>query len=212
MKEIIKVWKELNVSYIDFNFNCGGDSMNDVDILIYDDKGTEIGSQELKDYFDEETYKQVEFYVNSDGHYQGEAGVVRIELAEDDDEPYFTYSKEAESEWNENVESVINIPLTDEEFLFIKNNVSRISGEERDINIVYTKDIILNDEKEKLVDELENKILDIVDDFTPELEEGELMEYYTFETNDDMLLDDNNSKFLIISISNSVIIFRDSNE
>ena len=36
MAEIVKIWKENNVDRVEFQFSCGGDSMNDTSILIYD--------------------------------------------------------------------------------------------------------------------------------------------------------------------------------
>ena len=56
------------------------------EIKFFNDKNEEVDCPELEDYSDGEIYNQVEFYVNSDGHYQGESGVVRIELNGEEDE------------------------------------------------------------------------------------------------------------------------------
>ena len=92
-EEIIKLWKEKNIDHVDFNFSCGGDSMNDTEIQIYDKQGNEVECSEISDHIDSEVYNKVEFYVNSDGHYMGESGTVKVELVEDDEEPYLSYSK-----------------------------------------------------------------------------------------------------------------------
>ena len=42
MEDIIKKWKEAKISYANFEFNCGGDSMNDTDLIFYDDNGNNI--------------------------------------------------------------------------------------------------------------------------------------------------------------------------
>ena len=84
-QEAIKLWKELKIESGTMEFSCGGDSMNDYSFTFYGG-GKEIESSELKDYFDDAVYKHVEFYVNSDGHYQGEAGTVEITLDNDDDD------------------------------------------------------------------------------------------------------------------------------
>ena len=98
MEKIIKLWKELGVTHIDFEFCCGGDSMNDTTLNIH--KGDEIiENNELETFFDNEVYKRVEFYVNSDGHYQGESGNVLIELNDEGDD--FNFMKSAQSEWCE---------------------------------------------------------------------------------------------------------------
>ena len=111
MQEIIKIWKEKNIDHINFNFSCGGDSMNDTSIEIFDKEGELVQDGELESYFDDQTYKNVEFYVNSDGHYQGEFGVVEITLNDEEDD--FEYSKSASSEWNETCDNEVEIELTD---------------------------------------------------------------------------------------------------
>ena len=93
-KEVIQLWKENGVDSINFEFDCGGDSMNETTINILDKEGNVIECKEIEDYFDNKIYDKVEFYVNSDGHYIGENGNVYITLEdEDEEEPYFSYSK-----------------------------------------------------------------------------------------------------------------------
>ena len=105
MEKIINLWKELGVTHINFEYSCGGDSMNDTTLNIH--KGDEIiENDELDSYFDNEVYKRVEFYVNSDGHYQGESGNVLIEL--NDDETDFNFMKSGTSEYNETITSTLD--------------------------------------------------------------------------------------------------------
>ncbi len=86
-QEIVELWKKLGVSKCEASFMCGGDSMNEMSFTYFDKESEEIpeAKSELDDYFDDVIYDKVDFYVNSDGHYMGENGVVHIELFEDDE-------------------------------------------------------------------------------------------------------------------------------
>jgi hypothetical protein len=153
-------------------------------------------------------YNNVDFYVNSDGHYQGEAGQVIIELVEDD-EPYFSYSKQAESEWSESITNDLEIKLTEKEAEFIKKNILNFNGDEGQINSVFNGDLFLSDEDEAFLEALEEKILDEVRDFSPEIDEGELEEWLSFNTEENNLTitDDNE---LVVEVHNRVRVYRES--
>ena len=103
-QDAVQEWKRLGITSCTMQFSCGGDSMNDYSFEFCKDGVGKVESEELKDFFDNEVFKKVEFYENSDGHYIGEAGSVEIELngtGEEDDEHFFSYSKTSQSEWNE---------------------------------------------------------------------------------------------------------------
>lgn len=212
IEEIVKLWKELEITSVEFIFSCGGDSMNETEILIHTDSG-EIKNEEIESYIDEEVYKQVEFYVNSDGHYQGESGVVTIEL--DDEENELVYSKSSESEWNEDITSEIEIPLTDEEIKLL-DNISIIGGDDSDINVIFVGDEFLTDKEEETLSNLEIKIQETARDFIPELDDhrSELNDFYTYSTNSEGTLD-GDSKLeitdnkLIVRVNNSYTIFKE---
>mgnify|MGYP006267581699 CR=1 FL=1 len=187
MEEMIKLWKELNVKNAEFEFDCGGDSMNNTDIRLLDKDGNLIENSELSDYFDKEVYKNVDFYVNSDGHYQGEFGIVFIALNEDEDEPYFQYTKSSSSQWSESYSGVGMYKLTEKEENFIKEKVDNINGSQDGFVINYKNDCILTDEEEKIVTNLEEGINNLIYEFTPEdtPEDGESEDWFTFTTNED---------------------------
>ena len=151
-QEAVKLWKELGITECEMEFSCGGDSMNDYTFTFF--KGSEkIESPELDTFFEDEVYKHVEFYVNSDGHYMGESGKVHIELDEEDDELLFqnhpfTYSKSAQSEFSERFTSVGEMKLTKKELEFLQKNVSNINGGDGDFNMNFKRDFILTDEDE----------------------------------------------------------------
>ncbi len=182
-EEIIKIWKEKNIDHVDFNFSCGGDSMNDTNIQIYDKEGNTVEDSELANYFDDKTYNNVEFYVNSDGHYQGEFGVVKITLNDEEDD--FEYSKYSSSEWSESSVSKAEIQLTDDEAKFVTEFVSNINGGESGCVTNYKKDFILTNEQEEILTGLEEKISTFAEEFVPEDIESEIDDWYSYTTNEE---------------------------
>lgn len=182
-EEIIKIWKEKNIDHVDFNFSCGGDSMNDTNIQIYDKEGNTVEDSELANYFDDKTYNNVEFYVNSDGHYQGEFGVVKITLNDEEDD--FEYSKSSSSEWSESSVSKAEIQLTDDEAKFVTEFVSNINGGESGCVTNYKKDFILTNEQEEILTGLEEKISTFAEEFVPEDIESEIDDWYSYTTNEE---------------------------
>jgi hypothetical protein len=204
---IIQLWKELQITHINFNFSCGGDSMNDTTLNIH--KGEEIiENNTISTYFDNEVYNAVSFYEASDGHYMGESGNVLIELEDDE----FIYSKWAEEEWCERVTNEVEIELTDEEVKFVEEFVSNINGSESEgININYKKDFIINEKREELIESIENKISDFCDNYVPEEVGGELNDWYSYNTNEDtdseLVIKDNN---IIVNINNEYYDYRES--
>ena len=178
-ERIIKLWKENDVEHIDFEFQCGGDSMNDTTLIIYDTKGDVVNNDELENYFDNEVYHNVNFYEASDGHYIGESGNVHIIL--NNEETDFEYSKDSQSEWCEHTPFTEQINLTDEEVDFIDKYVSDINGNmsEGDYNINYKVDFIMNDELVEVEEKLMDKIKDYFENYEPNLEN--LSEWHTME-------------------------------
>ena len=181
----IQLWKELGIVRGEFEFQCGGDQMNDTSITFFNDKGEEVESEELEDYFDNDIYNQVEFYVNSDGHYQGESGYVYIEFEEDADEEEggrFTYDKQSESEWNESFTEVGYCKLTDAEVEIVKKYVHSIVGGNDGEATNYKADCILNDEEEELLESVVNKVRDYAEGYQFENSEGEENDWFTYTT------------------------------
>jgi hypothetical protein len=161
MENIIEIWKEKNIDRVEFIFSCGGDSMNDTQLAIFDKDDTDITDitdEVIYNYFDDKVYNEVDFYVDSDGHYMGEQGTVTITLY--DDESNFHYSKSSSSEWYENYTEVVDCELTENEASFIENYVSNIEfGSWGGETINYKKDFIITSDMEKLVEVLHEKLL-----------------------------------------------------
>lgn len=212
MEKIIKLWKELGVTHIDFEFCCGGDSMNDTTLNIH--KGDEIiENNELETFFDNEVYKRVEFYVNSDGHYQGESGNVLIELNDEGDD--FNFMKSAQSEWCERTTNEVEVELTDEEIAFVNEFVADINGGESEgANFNYKKDFIINEKRKELIDSIGNKVDDVCGNFIPEVEgDGDVSDWYSYTTNEDDITDSVvviKGNKMIVNVSNEYYVFTDS--
>jgi DNA replication initiation complex subunit (GINS family) len=211
MENAIKIWKKLGIVSSTLEFDCGGDSMGNTSFTFFDKDGEEVESEELTTYFDNAVYDHVEFYVNSDGHYQGESGTVEITL--DEEEENFEYSKTAQSEYSETQTSEMEVELSPKMVKFIKENVLNINGGEgSDVVVNFSRDFIMTDEQETLLEEIKAKIEKETSEFTPELEneDGEMEEWFTYTTNEegDVLTIKGNS--LKISIRNSYTEFKDS--
>lgn len=154
--EMIKLWQDNNVEKCVMNFSCGGDSMNDTEFNLYDKNDEVVNCEELKNFFEDEVYREVEFYEASDGHYQGEYGTVTITLEDDGDgELYFSYDKEAMSEWSEQFTQYTDVVLSDVEAEFVRTKVLSILGGDGEEPIVnYKEDCILTDEEENIGERL----------------------------------------------------------
>jgi hypothetical protein len=213
-QEAIKIWKDLGIERAVFNFSCGGDSMNDFSVSLEDANGNSVESAELVNFFEDQTFKHVSFYENSDGHYIGEAGTVDIELNEDDDEdePFFNYYKNAQSEYNENVETVIEIELNKKQLKFINDSIGNINGGEDGFVMNYKRDFIMTDEEEKIAKEIEEILQTKTSEFQPDTDD-EVQEWYSFTTNE------NGGKIetltttktgLKVIMNNSIITYQDS--
>ncbi len=128
-------------------------------------------------------YNEVEFYEVSDGHYMGEFGQVVITLEEEDgEEPYFSYDKQSQSEWEEREVEVMKYDLTDSEVKFLTEKIDSIVGGEDGQAINYKTDCVLSDEEEELSEKLMNEIYDAAYDYEFENASGEPQDWFTFTT------------------------------
>lgn len=178
----VKLWKENKIKECIMEFSCGGDSMNDYDFAFYNKKNKPVQCQELKDFFEDEVFKRVEFYVNSDGHYIGEFGDVRITLNDEDE---FEYEKSSKSEWSERYSEKIPIGITPEEAKFLNEKVDNMNGGDGEKNINYKIDCIVTDEEEEMVDNILGRIDDVCENHEFSESEGEPEDIYTWSTDED---------------------------
>lgn len=203
MKNAIKIWKKNQVKRAVMEFYCGGDSMGDYEFYYETEDGTKQ-IPELTDYFDSEVYNNVDFYVNSDGHYMGESGIVHIEF--DEGEGEFTYCKSSTSEYNESINSILEIKINEEQKNFVRENIRSINGGEgENVNFNYSRNFILTEDLQRIQDELEKLIDEETCNYEPKINVGgELREYFRFETEDDFFLQDN---VLSLNMTNEITIF-----
>lgn len=180
--EMIELWKKLDIQRCEMEFSCGGDSMDETDFTFYNSQDKVVDGEELEGYFESEVYNEVEFYEVSDGHYMGEFGQVVITLEEDDDEPYFQYDKNSQSEWEEREVEVMKYDLSDSEVKFLTEKVESIVGGEDGQAINYKTDCVLSDEEEELSEKLLQEISDVADEYEFENASGEPQEWFTFTT------------------------------
>jgi hypothetical protein len=169
-EQIIQLWKEKGVESINYEFDCGGDNMGETTLNILDKEENLIECKEIEDYFENKIYDNVEFYVNSDGHYMGERGNVYVYLEENEGEPYFSYSKTSMEEYNEREDFDVMIELSDEEIEYISLYVNNINtGWGDDMNFNYKTDFIKTDRHEELEKSIDEKLTQYYDDYVPDL-------------------------------------------
>lgn len=204
-KIALQKWKELDVDRVHFVFSCGGDSMYDTSIEIYDKEDNIIEVPEISDYFDEAVYNNVDFYEASDGHYMGEDGKVIITLT--DDEDGFDYCKDSQEEWCENELFTEKFVLTDEEVDFIDKYVADINGNmsDGDYNVNYKVDFVQTDELIELEQELVKKIENYFDNYDHKLEE--VTGWNTIEVQGDTL--DKENKTIDLEMSFQHYVYKD---
>lgn len=209
-EDAIKLWKKLRIKTCTMDFNCGGDSMGDTS-FSFTDKNGDVSCDELKDFFDNEVYQRVDFYVNSDGHYQGESGTVDITLNDDEDD--FEYCKTAQSKYSESHTSETEVELSPKMIKFIKDNVSNINGGENfqgTATINFKREFIMTDEEEELQEELGKKIYKEISEYSPDDLDNDIDEWFTFTTNEEGEELTINGNSLKIIVNNSYTDFRDS--
>lgn len=210
--EAIALWKELGITTADMEFSCGGDSMNDYHFSFYNSENKEVQSGELESFFDDDVFKRVEFYVNSDGHYIGESGNVSIELSEDEENPDFVYYKNAQAEWSESFTDEVAVELTEKEVEFVRSKVLNLVGSQDGDAINYKGDCILNNEEEQISDTISQKISDVVMNHEFENAEGEVEEWFQYNTDevDSDVLPKIVGNTLFVSLTKQFLVYTDS--
>ena len=186
--DIIQIWKENNIEKCVMEFSCGGDSMGDTEYTLYDNEGNQVSNDDITEYFDHKIYDYVDFYEVSDGHYMGESGTVTIELDEYDGEPSFTFSKDAQSEFEETFSGTMDFKLTEVEVKLLEEKISNFNKSEWDsqVFINYKDDCVITDEEEVILNDLIKRIED--DSFNFEIEDAtgeEVSSERSFDTGED---------------------------
>lgn len=210
--EAIALWKENGIERCEMPFYCGGDEMGEYSFQYFNADDSEVQCSELDTYFDEEVFKVIDFYVNSDGHYMGESGSVHITIDDldlDDEDIDFDYIKSAESEWNETITNTLEVKLNEEQINYLKEFVrSVVGGSDEFTQFNYSKDFIMTDEHERIEKEIGEIINDITSSYEP-YTENEVQEWFNYESDEPMFNDENE---LLIVINNETTIFTPSED
>ena len=208
--EAVALWKENGIERCEMQFYCGGDEMGDYSFDYYNADDELVECTELYKFFDEEVFKKVDFYVNSDGHYIGESGTVHITIDDLEDEDIdFDYVKSSQSEWNESITNTLEVKLNEEQINYLKEFVSGIVGgndEFTDFN--YSKDFVMTDEHIRIEKEIGDIINDITSDFEPKTD-NEIGDWFNYQ-NEEPMFNDNN--VLLIELTNETTEYRDSDD
>lgn len=217
LQQMVALWKEKGITECSMEFNCGGDQMNDYTFTFHTKDG-QVECAILESYFEGEVYNHIEFYVNSDGHYMGEAGYVYIELEGEGEDEDFTYRKDAESEWSETFTGVDYFPLSDDYKRFIEDKVLSVVGGEDDEAINYKGDCILTDEEEEIAENLKKELHDFANEMEIDDAEGEASDWFRFTTNRVEDADDEDSEVtitdegLMISVERTFYVYKPSED
>jgi hypothetical protein len=225
-QEIISIWEKTGITRAILTFDCGGDSMGNMEWKFYGDHfGTEeeeeIENEDLGLLLDDLVFDKVEFYVNSDGYYQGEAGTVTVTLSDNEEPKQLQFYKDAKAEYNESEICETGICLDEKECRFLTDKMLSISGNSGVVLFVYKGDCILTDEEEKVVTSLEGKLHRLMDDLSDnpivvneEMEDVELRNISTGgewnEITPLIISETNGDPWLKLSVSYSGRIYRDS--
>lgn len=180
ISQIIDEWLKNKISKAEFEFSCGGDSMNDTQIYLYDEEGNIIKNDNIEYFIDNEIYNEVRFYDASDGHYLGEFGKVLIVLNESKTD--FIFEKIASQEYNEQQSVTTEVDLTDIERDYLSENIELIIGTNETIiessltNLSWKKDKILTKNDEDIINNVFNKFLNKLNNFPIYLQENESLD------------------------------------
>lgn len=183
-KQAIRKWKKLGVVRVCFEFQCGGDSMNETSLVIFTGEGEEdtIEDEGLEEYFNTEVYDETTFYVNSDGVYEGEFGTVEITLNEEGSE--FDYAKSSTEEWRESVEHNFEFPITLQEFTFFTSYVEDLAiNSDNEGSWNYKKDFVLTDSMELFQTDFAERLRDCAENqpLVCDTDECEYDDYFSLE-------------------------------
>lgn len=186
-KELIDLWKKNNIKEVVLTFDCGNDSMGNMEWNTYTEDGVcenSIVKNVIETYFDRVVYDNVDFYSISDGHYMGEYGTVSIVLDEEGDEPKFSYSKSAASEYEDSHTECTSIEITEEAKEVLQRLVSNLTGSQGEWIIVYKNDCIVTDEETKVINQVCEIINEHSETFDPDTEHEVIDDgFYEWTTN-----------------------------
>lgn len=161
INEAIQLWKEKNIQRCEMEFNAGGDDMGEYTFTFYGENDAEVKDDDLKDFFDDEVFKNVTFYENNEGEY----GTVTITL-DNEDGTSFVYDKISWTDEQKTITEPLDIELTPEEVALLRDKIERFSFvfEEPPV-YTYYKDCILSEKEMETLNAFEERVSEYAEDY-----------------------------------------------
>jgi hypothetical protein len=201
VSQIKKLFTSGKVDKIVWNYQAGGDSINDYSNNFYlNDEEVTIEGIDVSDY----VLDIIDIADTSDGHYLGEFGNVIITLEDDE----LQVVKDYQTEWSVSEDEVMYISVSEKQIEILKKIKSfTLSVYEHSLeDIDFTEDLYITDEMNTAIDNIVENAIDKADDFLNSLP-NDIDDYKTI-TMEDGLEDDN----LRFTLHYSKIETRDGND
>jgi hypothetical protein len=122
------------------------------------------------------------------------------------------YYKNAQAEWSESFTDEVAVELTEKEVEFVRSKVLNLVGSQDGDAINYKGDCILNNEEEQISDTISQKISDVVMNHEFENAEGEVEEWFQYNTDevDSDVLPKIVGNTLFVSLTRQFLVYTDS--
>ena len=201
VNQIKELFTSGKVDKIVWNYQAGGDSLNDYSNNFYlNDEEVTIEDIDVSDY----VLDVVDIAEAGDGHYLGEFGNVIITLQDDE----LQVVKDYQTEWNVSEDETMYVSVSEKQIEILKKIKGfTISVYEHSLeDIDFTEDLYITDEMSTAIDNIVENVIDKADDFLNSLPD-DIDDYRTI-TMEDGLEDDN----LRFTLHYSKIETRDGND
>lgn len=201
VSQIKELFTSGKVDKIVWNYQAGGDSINDYSSNFYlNDEEVTIEDIDVSDY----VLDKVDIADASDGHYLGEFGNVIITLEDDE----LQVVKDYQTEWSVSEDEVMYVSVSEKQIEVLKKIKSfTLSVYEHSLEeINFIEDLYITDEMRTAIDNIIENAIDKADDFLNSLP-NDIDDYRTI-TMEDGLEDDD----LRFTLHYSKIETRDGND
>jgi hypothetical protein len=202
VSQIKELFTSGKVDKIVWNYQAGGDSINDYSSNFYlKEEEVTIEDIDVSDY----VLDKVDIADASDGHYLGEFGNVIITLEDDE----LQVVKDYQTEWSVSEDEVMYVSVSEKQIEVLKKikSFTILVYEHSLEDIDFTEDLYITDEMRTAIDNIVENAIDKADDFLNSLPTNDIDDYKTI-TMEDGLEDDN----LRFTLHYSKIETRDGND
>lgn len=202
VSQIKELFTSGKVDKIVWNYQAGGDSINDYSSNFYlKEEEVTIEDIDVSDY----VLDKVDIADASDGHYLGEFGNVIITLEDDE----LQVVKDYQTEWSVSEDEIMYVSVSEKQIEVLKKikSFTILVYEHSLEDIDFTEDLYITDEMRTAIDNIVENAIDKADDFLNSLPTNDIDDYKTI-TMEDGLEDDN----LRFTLHYSKIETRDGND